>query len=89
MSRSRERQKESIVVAIIQLAGSLGLSTIAEGVEDPQTMRRLQELGCERGQGHYWAAAMPAADFSRYMREKTGRGVLKLFPKPRDSSPGQ
>jgi diguanylate cyclase (GGDEF)-like protein len=89
VSRSRERQKESIVVAIIQLAGSLGLSTIAEGVEDPQTMQRLQELGCERGQGHYWAAAMPAADFSRYMREKTGRGVLKLFPKPRESSPGR
>ncbi len=83
----KESQNESIVVAIIQLAQSLGLSTIAEGVEDTGTMRRLRELGCARGQGHFWAAAMPTGEFLDYLRGKSGERVLSLFPDSRKTSP--
>lgn len=52
----------AIVRAIIQMANSLGLNTIAEGVEDANTAALLRTLGCKQGQGYFWARPMPAAD---------------------------
>ncbi len=52
----------AIVRAIIQMANSLGLNTIAEGVEDANTAALLRTLGCKEGQGYFWARPMPAAD---------------------------
>ena len=49
-----------IVQSAINLAWSLGLATIAEGVEDEQTAHRLRELGCEMFQGYHFARPMPA-----------------------------
>lgn len=50
----------AIVRAIIQMATSLGLKTIAEGVEDVNTAALLRSLGCTQAQGYYWARPMPA-----------------------------
>jgi EAL domain-containing protein (putative c-di-GMP-specific phosphodiesterase class I) len=49
----------AIVRAIIQMAISLGLKTIAEGVEDASTAALLRGLGCNQAQGYYWARPMP------------------------------
>ena len=56
----------SIVRAIINLAASRGLRTIAEGIETPTQARVLAELGCEDGQGYLFARPMPAEDFLSY-----------------------
>jgi diguanylate cyclase (GGDEF)-like protein len=56
----------SIVRAIINLAASRGLRTIAEGIETPTQRLILAELGCEDGQGYLFARPMPAADFLTY-----------------------
>ncbi len=53
----------AIVRAIIQMADSLDIKTVAEGIEDEVTLLRLQELGCVIGQGFYWSPALPPADF--------------------------
>ncbi len=50
----------AIVRAIIQMANSLGLKTIAEGVEDATTAALLRSLGCTQAQGYYWARPMAA-----------------------------
>ena len=50
----------AIVRAIIQLAGALGLRTVAEGIEDERTCRLLADAGCEVGQGWYFGRPMPA-----------------------------
>ncbi len=50
----------AIVRAIIQMSASLGLKTIAEGVEDAGTAALLRNLGCTQAQGYYWARPMPA-----------------------------
>ncbi len=55
-----------IVRAIIEMAHSLGLTVVAEGIEDAPTLQRLIELGCEYGQGFYWSPALPAENFFAY-----------------------
>lgn len=50
-----------IVRAAVSLAWSLGLSTIAEGVEDERTLGRLNELGCDVVQGYLIARPLPLA----------------------------
>ena len=52
----------AIVRAIIQMANSLGLKTIAEGVEDAPTLALLRSLGCTQAQGYYWARPMAAEE---------------------------
>jgi diguanylate cyclase (GGDEF)-like protein/PAS domain S-box-containing protein len=60
-----------IVKSIIQMAKSLGLRTIAEGVEDKQTVDLLKELGCDEIQGYYFAKPMNVKNFQIYCKEKT------------------
>ncbi len=52
----------NLLGAIINLARSLGLATIAEGVELPGQARMLAEQGCDIGQGYLWSRPVPAAD---------------------------
>jgi len=59
----------AIVRAIIQMATSLGLKTIAEGVEDAPTAALLRSLGCTQAQGYYWARPMPAAEAKAFWLE--------------------
>jgi predicted signal transduction protein with EAL and GGDEF domain len=50
----------AIVRSIIDLAGALGLRTVAEGVETREAWDRLAIDGCDIAQGWYLAKAMPA-----------------------------
>jgi diguanylate cyclase (GGDEF)-like protein len=50
----------AIVRSIIDLAGALGLRTVAEGVETRDAWDRLAAYGCDAAQGWYLAKAMPA-----------------------------
>ena len=59
---------EGLVRAIIEMAHCLELQTIAEGVEDPQTLERLHAFGCEFAQGYHWSPALPVAAFVDYVR---------------------
>ena len=56
-----------IVRAIIQLAHSFGLRTVAEGVEDAQILERLRLLGCDEMQGYYLARPLPPEDFAVFL----------------------
>ncbi len=49
-----------IVRSVADLAASLGLETVAEGVEDAATLQRLAELGCTHAQGYVISRPMPA-----------------------------
>jgi diguanylate cyclase (GGDEF)-like protein len=60
-------QDQAIVRAIVQMAASLNLFTVAEGVEDAATLALLGELGCQQGQGFHWSPAVPAADFQAFL----------------------
>jgi EAL domain-containing protein (putative c-di-GMP-specific phosphodiesterase class I) len=52
----------SLVAAIVQLARSLSLTTVAEGVETREQYTLLRELGCDRLQGYFFARPAPVDD---------------------------
>jgi len=61
-------QDQAIVRAIVQMASSLNLYTVAEGVEDGATLALLGDLGCQQGQGFHWSPAVPPAEFEAFLR---------------------
>ena len=63
-----------IVRAIIGLAQSLGLETIAEGVETAAQRDVLWGLGCDTGQGYHFSRPVPAADLEGLLTQ--GHAVL-------------
>jgi len=62
-----------IVKAIIEMSKSLGITNIAEGVEDKETANMLVELGCEMGQGYFWSKPLPQQEFVALLSEKAGQ----------------
>ena len=48
--------------AIHSMASSLGIETVAEGIENEAQRQALLELGCRYGQGHLFGAALPAEE---------------------------
>ena len=53
-----------IVRTIIAMAQNLGLTPLAEGVEDARQAASLQALGCREAQGFHFGRPLPAADFA-------------------------
>ncbi|HEX3618624.1 MAG TPA: EAL domain-containing protein [Solirubrobacteraceae bacterium] len=49
----RNRKSQHVVRAIVDLAASFGLQTVAEGAEDARTVRMLTQLGVDFGQGYH------------------------------------
>ena len=50
------------------MAASLGLKTVAEGIEDETTLKKLMALGCNIGQGYYWSKPIPGEELSEFLR---------------------
>lgn len=61
LSSERDRR---IVASVIQLAHAVNMKVVAEGIEDPEAVRVLHEMGCDVGQGYHFARPAPAADFA-------------------------
>ncbi len=63
-------ESKAIVGAIISLADSLGLRTIAEGVETEDQLAFLREQGCQEVQGFYYSKALPPEEFEVFVRAR-------------------
>jgi EAL domain-containing protein (putative c-di-GMP-specific phosphodiesterase class I) len=64
---------QAIVKAIIHLATSLGMSTIAEGVETPAQMEYLRAEGCDEMQGYFFSRPLPVAHFEAFVKTERAR----------------
>ncbi|WP_248958126.1 putative bifunctional diguanylate cyclase/phosphodiesterase [Sphaerisporangium perillae] len=61
---------ERIVRSIVDLVRSLGLRSVAEGVETEEVAQRLRDMGCDAGQGWRFAEPMPASEMTVWLRER-------------------
>jgi diguanylate cyclase (GGDEF)-like protein len=68
----------AIVTAMIELGHALGLTAIAEGIETAEQLAVLQELGCDLGQGYYFARPAPADEIAALLREDEQMAPLIL-----------
>jgi diguanylate cyclase (GGDEF)-like protein/PAS domain S-box-containing protein len=55
-------ESRAIIRSIVGLAHNLGLRVVAEGIEHPDQLRALVELGCEYGQGFHFARPLPTEE---------------------------
>jgi len=71
-----ENPLDSIIVrSVIDLAHSLGLTSVAEGVETGGQLTALQSMGCDLAQGYFWSPGIPAAEVDRLL---AGNGVMPV-----------
>ena len=59
-----------IVSAVIRIAKSKKIETIAEGIETPGQVDILKQSGCDRAQGFFFGKPMPADKFEEFMKMK-------------------
>ena len=64
----------SIVRSCVDLARSLRLTVVAEGVETAAVWDQLTELGCDFAQGYYLTPALPPDDMQAWISERSQRG---------------
>ena len=63
-------ENAAIVRAVVHMARSLGLRTIAEGVESQQALDHLRLYRCDEAQGYLLSRPLPAAEFVAYQRDR-------------------
>jgi len=66
---TEDPEDQGIVCAIVNLAQSLGLQTIAEGVETAGQLAFLRAKGCHEAQGYYFSKPVPAEQFEALARD--------------------
>jgi diguanylate cyclase (GGDEF)-like protein len=74
----------AFIGAIIALGRTLRLTIVAEGIEERWQLERLRDLGCELGQGYYFAQATDAAGFEAYVaaRHPAAKQHVRSAPAP-------
>ncbi|MEV6305681.1 bifunctional diguanylate cyclase/phosphodiesterase [Actinoplanes sp. NPDC051861] len=73
----QDAQQTALVRTIVDLARSLGLTTVAEGVETAYHADLLRDLGCDRGQGYHFARPIPAPDLAVMF---AGSAIVQVGP---------
>jgi EAL domain-containing protein (putative c-di-GMP-specific phosphodiesterase class I) len=67
---SDDPEDKAIVTAIINLASSLDMHTIAEGVETASQLAFLRLQGCDEVQGYYFSKPLPPDQFEEFVRKQ-------------------
>ena len=73
-----------IVRSVIDLGRNLGLVVVAEGIEDRESMERLETLGCTVGQGYHIARPMDAEGFDSWA---ASRNASEAAARPEGNAP--
>ena len=84
INMEKDEDDAKIVRSTIDLAHNLGLTVVAEGVENALIWRHLRRLNCDEGQGYFMSKPLPAPDFvlwsqrwrQREVLTQTGHGAL-------------
>jgi diguanylate cyclase (GGDEF)-like protein len=71
----RDKKDMRLIEAVVSLAHSLGLATVAEGVETEEQLQALKALGCDIVQGYYFSKPLPPEEFEAFVRLNTDTEV--------------
>ena len=66
---STDHDDQAIATAIVQMAHSLGMSTIAEGVETIEQLELLRARGCDQIQGYHFSRPLLPQAFEQFVRD--------------------
>jgi diguanylate cyclase (GGDEF)-like protein len=82
VTRNEDTKDDAILRATIDLAHQLGLTIVAEGVEDEATMSRLMTMGCEHAQGYAIGKPMPHEQFLSWLAQRRSGGRSSVVALP-------
>lgn len=68
----RSADDRAIVAAVVDLTTTLGLPTVAEGVENEEQAEALRQMSCRYAQGFHWSPAVPATEFTILLEATAG-----------------
>ena len=76
-SLGKVRREEMLVSGLVRLCGELGVTTIAEGIENADMLKRTRAIGFDLGQGYYFGkpAANPPEPLAAGMQRGKRKGV--------------
>ena len=69
-SAFRDRKNTKILEVVVDIAESLKVPTVAEGVETAEQLLTLRSIGCDIGQGYLFSRPIPAAEYERFLIER-------------------
>jgi EAL domain-containing protein (putative c-di-GMP-specific phosphodiesterase class I) len=78
-------EQSAVAQAVIKLAHTFGLQTVAEGIEHPGQAERLAEMRGDMGQGYYFSRPLSADAMGAYLR----RSPRWLIPGPATGDPAR
>lgn len=70
---TEEGADQTIVRSTVEMAHSLGLKVVVEGVEDAASFQLLSELGCDTAQGYYLSRPLPPQELERWLAQRRNR----------------
>jgi EAL domain-containing protein (putative c-di-GMP-specific phosphodiesterase class I) len=81
LNMTRNDNDAILVRSAIDLGHNLGLTVVAEGVEDADHVTALSDLGCDIAQGFHFARPMPPAQLAEWLgaagaADKTASGAV-------------
>ncbi|MEJ2361992.1 MAG: EAL domain-containing protein [Gammaproteobacteria bacterium] len=79
MDMATDKDDESIVHSIVDMAHNLGLTVTAEGVESENTLKQLEKLGCNMIQGYRISRPLPPDRISQLLRQSEARKATTHF----------
>jgi EAL domain-containing protein (putative c-di-GMP-specific phosphodiesterase class I) len=66
----QDKNDETLVSTILQMAHSFGFDVVAEGVETKEQINYLTERNCYDLQGYYFSKPLPGEGFREYLEKK-------------------
>lgn len=78
LNLDKDSNDQLIVRSTIELARTMGLGVVAEGVETIEACHLLRHWGCDKLQGYYFSKPLPAAKFEDWL-EQSGQQFSELF----------
>ncbi len=79
-----DERASHVIRTVLELAHGLAMAVVCEGIETPEQAGRLEQLGCDFGQGFYFGQAIPARNVEQLLLGQT----LRAFETTSAPAPG-